>query len=265
MCVVLSNTLSFLFFQEVLGQVLVARLPDPLALCSQPSTPASLAEMDSMLTLLTAAAAQCPQREHFIASIKGMDVADQQHIAEKIKRVMNEPYHVWPAETLDEGEDEQHRRDRLYPVLVDHVKRVAEERDELASRLVQVRMNPIMSSPFSLQKIPLTIFYHLLLFVRCQFRRHLLRTLPRRMRSPTEDLLHLPRLCLLRRTTWLWRPPNSRPKSASSTNCCELILKRMEATVSFSHSIEPFPPSRMMAFARTAIPGLSLATALVRT
>ena len=150
----------------------MVRLPDPLQLCSEPPTEQSLKEADVLLTLVVGAAVQCPQREHFIGSIKTMPVAVQQAVAERIQRVTSAPApgpspapggedghsYVWPSELVRNSSinilyknyyvfffqddpsalDSSHVREELYPALVRHVKRVARERDRLAQTLVQV-------------------------------------------------------------------------------------------------------------------------------
>ncbi len=92
----------------------MVRLPDPLQLCSEPPTEQSLKEADVLLTLVVGAAVQCPQREHFIGSIKTMPVAVQQAVAERIQRVTSAPApgpspapggedghsYVWPSELV---------------------------------------------------------------------------------------------------------------------------------------------------------------------
>ena len=77
--------------QEVLGQCLLVRPPDPLRLCSDPPTERSLQEADVLLTLVVGAAVQCAQREHYIGSIKNMSVPVQQAIAERVRKVSWEP------------------------------------------------------------------------------------------------------------------------------------------------------------------------------
>ena len=93
--------------------MLLVRLPDPLQLCSEPPTEQSLREADVQLTLVVGAAEQCPQREHFIGSIKAMPVAVQQAVADRIQRVTSAPAananaaadgdahsYVWPSELV---------------------------------------------------------------------------------------------------------------------------------------------------------------------
>ena len=62
-------------------------LPDPLVMCSEPTTSRSLHEMDSLLLLILGAAVQCSQREHIIASIKILPTELQHAFVEKIKEV----------------------------------------------------------------------------------------------------------------------------------------------------------------------------------
>ena len=66
-------------------------LPDPLIMCQDPPTVASLKEMDNLLLLILGAAVQCSQKEHLIASIKNLPTELQHAFVEKITEVR------WPS------------------------------------------------------------------------------------------------------------------------------------------------------------------------
>ena len=73
-------------FEEELGQTILV-LPDCFILGYHPESKQGLDQMKILLTLLLGAAVQCPNKEHFIARIKELDVETQHAIVELIKQV----------------------------------------------------------------------------------------------------------------------------------------------------------------------------------
>ena len=123
-----------------MGQCLVIELPNPLVMCHDPPNAAALREVDKVLLLILGAAVQCPQKEHFIRSIKNLPFEMQHAFVDKIKDVTDNPEKIWPSELDDPQRFDSEQRDDLYKVLVRHVKRLTRERDSLAHKVVEITL-----------------------------------------------------------------------------------------------------------------------------
>lgn len=129
------------YYEEILSQCLVIALPDPLVICQEPPSPQTLAEMDKLLLLILGAAVQCSQKEHIIESIKNLPFELQHAFVEKIREVTENPKNIWSSELDNPKVLKADQKDDLYSVLVSHVKRVVRERDDYASKVIQISLN----------------------------------------------------------------------------------------------------------------------------
>ncbi|CAB4070329.1 unnamed protein product [Lepeophtheirus salmonis] len=124
------------YYEEVLGQMVIIKLPNSLLICEDPPTKDSLVEMDRLLLLILGAAVQCSQKETVIQCIKNLPVAVQEAIVIKIKEVTDNPTNVWTSELNDPSSLVPNQRDLMYVLLVSHVKKLVKERDEFARQMV---------------------------------------------------------------------------------------------------------------------------------
>ncbi|KAL9904081.1 protein girdin isoform 1-T1 [Glossina fuscipes fuscipes] len=108
-------------FEEEFGQTILL-LPDCYTLGYHPETKQGLEQMKILLTLLLGAAVQCPNKEHFIGRIKGLDVDTQHSIVELIKQVT-----VNHSLVLSEESIELLSAQDMY----NHIVRLSRERDNI--------------------------------------------------------------------------------------------------------------------------------------
>lgn len=128
------------YYEDELGQTLVVKLPDPLAMCHEPPIDRSLQEMDRLLLLILGAAVQCSHKEDLIGSIKNLPFDTQHAFMAKIKEVTDNPQLIWSSE-LDNPENvADGQKGDLYSVLVHHLKTLVRERDSFAHKIVEITL-----------------------------------------------------------------------------------------------------------------------------
>lgn len=77
----------FFFLQDVLGQIVLIRLPDPVTLGRDPDSETSLAGMQTLLLLVLGCAVQGPRKEIVIEDIKRLPLVTQHDIVNCIQQV----------------------------------------------------------------------------------------------------------------------------------------------------------------------------------
>lgn len=124
-----------------MGQTLVVKLPDTLAICHEPPVEKSLEEMEKLLLLILGAAVQCSHKEDLIGSIKNLPIGTQHAFVDKIKEVTDNPKLIWSSQELDDplALDEAQRND-LYCLLVRHLKTLVQERDQFSHQIVEITL-----------------------------------------------------------------------------------------------------------------------------
>ena len=75
--------------QDVLGQLILVRLPDPIALGRDPDAESSLISMELFLLLILGCAVQGPIKQVVIEDIKKLPLATQHAIVECIQQVIH--------------------------------------------------------------------------------------------------------------------------------------------------------------------------------
>ncbi|XP_054717711.1 girdin-like [Uloborus diversus] len=124
------------FYEEVLGQLLLIKIPDILTLAKQHDEYSSVGEMETLLLLILGCAVQCERKEHFIEVIKSMDLEIQHKIVDYIQQITDNPEAIWTNEwnelSLVPPEEQEH----MYNMLVQHLRRLVKERDELSQKVV---------------------------------------------------------------------------------------------------------------------------------
>lgn len=73
--------------QDVLGQFVLVRLPDPVTLGRDPDSETGLAGMQTLLLLVLGCAVQGPSKESVIEDIKKLPLATQHDIVNCIQQV----------------------------------------------------------------------------------------------------------------------------------------------------------------------------------
>ena len=134
---VISSVKSF--FEDILCQTLIVKLPNALVMCQEPPTKESLQEMDALLSLMLGAAVQCNQRVSIVEAIKNLPAEVQEPIAFKIREVCNNPERVWTEDISrpDSGElNSQEQIHQHYVLLVNHLRTLVQQRDEFAHKMI---------------------------------------------------------------------------------------------------------------------------------
>lgn len=80
--------MNFDFEQDVLGQFVLVRLPDPVTLGRDPDSETGLAGMQTLLLLVLGCAVQGPSKEGIIEDIKKLPLATQHDIVNCIQQVI---------------------------------------------------------------------------------------------------------------------------------------------------------------------------------
>ncbi|CAG0913932.1 unnamed protein product [Notodromas monacha] len=138
------------FYKDVLGQIVVCRLPDCISLAKSvdimlsevTKRPADLkldrwpCEMQQLLLLLLGCAVQCPQREDFINNIKLLDINVQHVIVTCIQQITDEYFTVWPVDWLDYKKVPETQREGAFAALVGHLRSLVDERDKYLQEAV---------------------------------------------------------------------------------------------------------------------------------
>ncbi|XP_043226429.1 girdin-like [Amphibalanus amphitrite] len=130
------------FYEVVLSQTVVSRLPDVVRLGSEAE--AATDEMRRLLLLVLGCAVQCSCKQKVVENIKLMDYETQHAIVECIQQVTDNPETVWTQEWSDQqaasADDDPHLQ-----LLVGHVRRLVRERDDLNMRLVELVLQEHLS------------------------------------------------------------------------------------------------------------------------
>ena len=129
------------FYENVLDQTLVLKLPDIIKIASNASDESSsYEEMRVLLLLLLGCAVQCDRKKHFIDGIKQLDISVQHSIVECIQQITDNPDSVWLNTEWGLLPEEEQERQRLYGLLVQHVNRLSKERDDLFNRVIDLSL-----------------------------------------------------------------------------------------------------------------------------
>jgi hypothetical protein len=134
----------FIVTQEILGQIVVCRLPDCFTMAKAMDAAAMdalkrpneirldgwRADMQQLLLLLLGCAVQCPQREDFINNIKLLDIGVQHAIVNCIRQITDNLGSLWPLEWSDYKRVPELQREGAFAALVNHVQSLADERDK---------------------------------------------------------------------------------------------------------------------------------------
>ncbi|XP_071537129.1 uncharacterized protein Girdin isoform X2 [Panulirus ornatus] len=138
----LANLASLLhhikaFYQEVLNQMVVMRLPDVVKLSRAGEGASGVAELRQLLLLVLGCAVQSPRKEDVIDNIKKLDLDIQHSIVECIKEVTDNPEAVWPTEWTRVEAVPEEQVDQAFSVLVRHCRSLAQERDIFNQELLK--------------------------------------------------------------------------------------------------------------------------------
>ncbi|KAK2706070.1 hypothetical protein QYM36_016180 [Artemia franciscana] len=131
------------FYEEILGQLIVVRLPDPVIVAKDPISEKAIADIELLLLLILGCAVQGPRKESVISDITKLPVDTQHSIVECIQHVTDNPRSIWCSEWSSPSKIEPEQKDALYVILVDHVKRLVKERDDYASQVVQLVLQEV--------------------------------------------------------------------------------------------------------------------------
>ena len=160
------------FYQNVLDQLLVLRLPDVTKIAfqcndelwlsipqnnplynlmnhyyqlssssSSTSTSTSYSNYDDLQTLLLlilGCAVQCEHKEIFIEKIKQLDISAQHSIVECIQQITDNPESVFLLSEWNIPPDDENEKERLYMIMVGLINRLTNERDQLYQRVVDL-------------------------------------------------------------------------------------------------------------------------------
>ena len=129
------------YYENVLGQILVVRLPNAVTICSEPTTKESLDEMNMVLLLILGAAVQCNQNETVIGSIKNLPTSVQHSFVSLIQEVTENPLKIWPSDLCDPDKfPDENKKDEMYTLLIQHLRMLVQERDKLSDQLIEMTL-----------------------------------------------------------------------------------------------------------------------------
>uniref|UniRef100_A0A0P4Y8S8 Girdin n=3 Tax=Daphnia magna TaxID=35525 RepID=A0A0P4Y8S8_9CRUS len=146
------------FYEDVLGQFVLVRLPDPVTLGRDPDSETGLAGMQTLLLLVLGCAVQGPSKESVIEDIKRLPLATQHDIVNCIQQVADNPACVWNKDwtewesieschgTWADKEEQQQHREELFRILVQHLRRLVQERDDYANQFTNVVLRELSNS-----------------------------------------------------------------------------------------------------------------------
>ncbi|KAK3591834.1 hypothetical protein CHS0354_007697 [Potamilus streckersoni] len=112
------------YYQDVLQQLLIMKLPNIQTICREPEKEAGHAELKKALKLILGCAVQCERKEYFIGKIKGQDIEVQQEIVEYIKEITDDTVSVFPME------QPTYHLEQYTEKMFNHLIRLIKERDE---------------------------------------------------------------------------------------------------------------------------------------
>merc|ERR1719225_31315 len=130
------------YYEDVLGQTLVVKLPDTLAICHEPPVEKSLQEMDKLLLLILGAAVQCSQKEELIKSIQLLPVETQKDFVPQITKITENAveFGIWNKDLDDPQELKDSQWTDLYQLLVKHLRNLVLERDQFSHQIVEITL-----------------------------------------------------------------------------------------------------------------------------
>nr|XP_045601739.1 girdin-like isoform X2 [Procambarus clarkii] len=117
------------FYQEVLSQTVVLRLPDVVKLSRAGEGCGGVHELRHLLLLVLGCAVQSSRKEDIIDNIKKLDLNTQHSIVECIKEVTDNPEAVWPTEWTQVEAVPEEQVPLAFTTLVNHCRRLVQERD----------------------------------------------------------------------------------------------------------------------------------------
>lgn len=120
------------YYQEVLQQILIMRLPNVQTICREPEKDTSFEELKKALLLVLGCAVQCERKEHFIEKIKTLDIKVQHAIVEHIKEVTDDTQCVLPVNPSEQ-------LDGYVEKTLNHLNKLIVERDELAEAVLELK------------------------------------------------------------------------------------------------------------------------------
>ncbi|CAG2161651.1 unnamed protein product [Oppiella nova] len=96
--------------------------------------------MRVLLLLMLGCAVQCERKEHFIDGIKRLDISVQHSIVECIQKITDNPESVWLSSEWNVLPEEEHDRQRLYSLLVQHMNGLVRERYDLYNKITDLSL-----------------------------------------------------------------------------------------------------------------------------
>ncbi|KAL3873251.1 hypothetical protein ACJMK2_036390 [Sinanodonta woodiana] len=112
------------YYQDVLQQLLIMKLPNIQTICREPEKEAGNAELKKALKLILGCAVQCERKEYFIGKIKGQEIEVQQAIVEYIKEITDDTASVFPIE------QPTYHLEQYTEKMFNHLIRLIKERDD---------------------------------------------------------------------------------------------------------------------------------------
>ncbi|KAM4690163.1 protein Daple [Rhinophrynus dorsalis] len=126
------------YYQEVLQQLIVMNLPNVLLISKDPLSGKSMEEMKKVLLLMLGCAVQCERKEEYIERIKQLDIETQAGIVSHIQEVTHNQENVFDLQWLDLPDMAPEELESLSRSMVQHLKRLVDERDECKEVIVDL-------------------------------------------------------------------------------------------------------------------------------
>ncbi|XP_078674190.1 girdin-like isoform X11 [Branchiostoma floridae x Branchiostoma belcheri] len=126
------------YYQEVLQQLIVMKLPDIIAIGKEPEGEQCIHELRKILLLVLGCAVQCEKKEGFIEKIKELDLDVQHAMVGHIQEITDNTDNIFCTQWSELTEIPPEELDGLSRNMFYHLKRLVNERDDYCEALAEI-------------------------------------------------------------------------------------------------------------------------------
>ncbi|XP_066279310.1 girdin-like isoform X18 [Branchiostoma lanceolatum] len=126
------------YYQDVLQQLIVMKLPDIIAIGKEPEGEQCIHELRKILLLVLGCAVQCEKKEVFIEKIKELDLDVQHAMVGHIQEITDNTDNIFCTQWSELTEIPPEELDGLSRNMFYHLKRLVNERDDYCEALAEI-------------------------------------------------------------------------------------------------------------------------------
>ncbi|XP_072031647.1 girdin-like isoform X3 [Amphiura filiformis] len=126
------------FYQEMMEQLIVMKLPHILTIAKDPLSEVAIAEMQKLILLLLGCAVQCDKKEVFIERIKQLEIDVQHAIVVHIQEVTDNSENVFSLQLEDIADLPPDQQEGISKNMFNHLKSLAKERDDYSEAITEI-------------------------------------------------------------------------------------------------------------------------------